>query len=315
MSPDASTSQPAPVLANPPPKTKKAKVLNFANFNVGLVTALVSQPFEVIRTSSITSLKTGNNNLAGTWQVIKEIFHKEGFKGFFRGGLTSLGKSTLSAGVFFTGLENVHVLTNHLRDIKSIPPNLIDFFNACCSRTLTTLTINPMNVIKTRFEVVGSNQYNSILHAVKSIYQKDGIKGFYKGIVPTIIRDVPYSGLQYSSYRLGMDLWGQHISRNKNPYDSSLVVSFVGAVSSIFAVLVTYPFDNIRVRLQCNDMLGVNNASSEHKGMTSMTRYVYQTEGLKGFYLGYVPRLMKKGTATALSWVVYEKLRKDTVIH
>ncbi|RYE26749.1 MAG: solute carrier family 25 protein, partial [Sphingobacteriales bacterium] len=314
--PDASTSQSTSLTNAPPPKPKKVKVLNFQNFNVGLVTALVAQPFEVMRTSSITSLKNNANNLAGTWTIIKEIFQKEGFKGFFRGGLTSLGKSTISAGVFFTGLENVHVLTNHLRDYKYIPPNAVDFFNACCSRTLTTLTINPMNVIKTRFEVVGSNQYSSILHAVKSIYQKDGLKGFYKGIVPTIIRDVPYSGLQYSSYRWGMDLWGRHISPNKNAYDSSLVVSLVGAVSSIFAVLVTYPFDNIRVRLQCNDMMGANQPSSEHKGMVSMAKYVYHNEGMKGFYLGYVPRLMKKGTATALSWVVYEKLRrKDTVIH
>jgi len=312
---DASTPQNAPALNQPPKKAKKAKVLNFANFNVGLVTALVAQPFEVMRTSSITSLKNNNNNLAGTWHVIKEIFHKEGFKGFFRGGMTSLAKSTISAGVFFTGLENVHVLTNHLRDYKYIPPNVIDFFNACCSRTLTTLSINPMNVIKTRFEVVGSNQYSSILHAIKSIYQKDGIKGFYKGIVPTIIRDVPYSGLQYSSYRFCMGLWGHHISPNKNPYDSSLVVSLVGGLSSIFAVLVTYPFDNIRVRLQCNDILQGSQTPTEHKGLISLARHVYRTEGLKGFYLGYVPRLMKKGTSTALSWVVYEKLRKDTVIH
>jgi len=294
-----------------PQKVKKAKVLNLQNFNVGLLTALIAQPFEVIRTSSITSMKSSSNDLAGTWKVVKQIFAKEGFKGFFRGGLVSLGKSTISAGVFFTGLENVHVLTHHLRDIKYVPGNLVDFFNACCSRTLTTLVINPVNVIKTRFEVVGS-AHNGIGQAIKSVYNKNGLKGFYKGILPTIMRDVPYSGLQYSSYRFCMETWGKYVSPNKNAYDSALVVSMMGGLSSVFAVLITYPFDNIRVRFQTHDMVQSNQPAPS---LSTLVRQVYKDEGLKGFYLGYVPRLMKKGASSALSWVVYEKLRKDTVIH
>jgi len=294
-----------------PQKAKKAKVISLQNFNVGLLTALFAQPFEVIRTSSITSLKDSSNSLAGTWRVVRQIFHKEGFKGFFRGGLVSLGKSTISAGVFFTGLENVHILTNHLRDIKYVPGNLVDFFNACCSRTLTTLVINPVNIIKTRFEVVGST-HSGIGNAIKSVYVKDGLKGFYRGVIPTLLRDVPYSGLQYSSYRFCMESWGTYVSPGKNPYDSSLVVSFMGALSSIFAVMVTYPFDNVRVRFQTHDMLKSN---QQMPSLSTLIRQVYREEGMKGFYIGYVPRLMKKGTATALSWVVYEKLRKDSAIH
>ena len=232
----------------------------------------------------------------------------EGLKGFFRGGLMSMGKSTLGAGVFFTGLENVHVLTNELRHIKYLPGNVVDFFNACCSRTITTLVVNPLTVIKTRFEVVGSDDHQSIAGQMKSIYKKAGIQGFYKGILTTIMRDVPYSGLQYSSYRFCMDSWAKYIGPDKNAYDSPLVVSVAGAVSAVFAVLMTYPFDNIRVRVQTHDM-------NENVGLVKVASDIYRQEGLRGFYLGYLPRLMKKGTSSALSWVVYEKLRKDTVIH
>lgn len=296
------------------PKQKKApKLVNFQNFNVGLVTALIVQPFEVIRTSSIMSLKNkkgdvNKSGLRGTIETVQKIWRMEGIKGFFRGGLLSLGKSALGAGVFFTGLENVHFLTEDLRKVKYIPVNLVDFINAASSRIMTTLIVNPVTVVKTRFEVVGNNQYKSIFDALKAITQKEGFKGFYKGITTTIMRDVPYSGLQYSSYRFGMDM-----CRNygvENPYKSPLIVSMIGGISAVFAVMMTYPFDNMRVRYQCNDQANVVLPS-----LPNMAAQIYREEGLRGFYLGYVPRIMKKGVSSALSWVVFEKLRKDTTLH
>ena len=39
------------------------------------------------------------------------------------------------------------------------------------------------------------NEYQSILEAVEKINQKEGKAGFFKGIVPTLMRDVPMSGI------------------------------------------------------------------------------------------------------------------------
>jgi solute carrier family 25 protein 38 len=141
------------------------RTFHFGNFKVGLFISLAAQPFEVIRTTSITSFKSKNNNLAGTIAVVKRIFQLEGTRGFFRGGLLSLGKSTLGAGVFFNGIENMHVITNRFREIKYLPNNVIDFCNAGFSRIFTTLAVSPASVLKTRFEVVGNNQYTGIAHA------------------------------------------------------------------------------------------------------------------------------------------------------
>lgn len=135
------------------PKQKKVKKLDFNNFKIGLAVSIVVQPFEVIRTTSITKYKGTQKGMA---QVIKEIFHLEGPKGFFRGGIMGMAKSTIAAGIFFTGIENFHILTQGLR--KTIPGNLVDFFNAAATKAISTLIINPFNVVKTRFEVVGNNE-------------------------------------------------------------------------------------------------------------------------------------------------------------
>jgi len=293
------------------PKTKK--LLTLQNFKIGLFISLLGQPFEVIRTSSIMSLKNSNKGFTGMISVIKRIFEMEGIRGFFRGGLLNVGKSTLSAGLFLTGLENVHILTTDLRTVKYIPVEAVDFMNACISKTLTTFVTNPIVVVKTRFEIVGNNQYKSIRDALSSIYYKEGLKGFFTGIPATLFRDVPYAGIQYSSYKWTMDLYSRYILNGKSAYDSSVLVSMCGGVSAMFAVLLTYPFDNLRVRLQCHDLSSLVNVNLT--GLRSMIQQVYKEEGLRGFYVGFLPRVMKKVTSSAIIWCLYENIRKDSVIH
>jgi solute carrier family 25 protein 38 len=38
---------------------------------------------------------------------------------------------------------------------------------------------------------------------------------------------------------------------------------------------------------------------------------VYREEGLRGFYKGYLPRLLKKGASGAVIWSIYENIKKD----
>ncbi len=295
-------------------KTKnKNKIFNLQNFKLGLLVSLLGQPFEVIRTSSIMSLKNSNKGFSGMMSVIKRIFELEGLRGFFRGGLLGIGKSTLSAGLFFTGLENIHIFTTDLRTIKYIPVNMIDFLNACLSKTLVTFITNPIVVVKTRFEIVGNNEYKGIRDAVTSIYQREGARGFFKGIPATLFRDVPFAGIQYSVYKWTMDLYSKYLLRGKSAYDSSFLVSLFGGASAMYAVLMTYPFDNLRVRLQCHDLASLANVNLT--GLTSMVKNVYTEEGIRGFYVGFLPRVLKKVTSSAVIWVLYENIRKDSIIH
>ena len=294
------------------PKTKATSTsVNYDNFKIGLIISLFGQPFEVIRTSSIMSMRnTKGINLSGTFQTIKQIFHLEGARGFFRGGLLGVGRTTLGAGIFFTGLENVSGLTQNLRSINYIHSGFIDFLDAGLSRILTTFLVNPITVLKTRFEIVGVNEYKSIKDAIISIYTNEGSKGFYKGILATMIRDVPYAGIQYSSYKWCYDMYSKFIDDSVNPKSKPGVVFMISVISAVWAVMLTYPFDNLRVRIQCVDFANYGN-SNIAPGMLNIVKNIWKEEGIKGFYVGYVPRLMKKAASSALTWSLYENFKKD----
>jgi solute carrier family 25, member 38 len=283
--------------------------LSIENFQIGLMVSLITQPFEVIRTSSIMTLKELDKGFFGTLKVAKQIYTLEGVRGFFRGGLSGMARSTLSSGIFFTGIENFHLLTKGLRNNGYVPNNVIDFLNAGMTRMINTAVNNPLTVVKTKFEVVGKNEYKSIAQAISHIYQRDGIRGFYKGIMTTLMRDVPWSGIQYSSYKYGIE-WYKGLNPDKNLKTQPLAVSLIAATSSAFAVIITYPFDNLRVRYQCYDL-----SDQKFNKPYELVKKILKEEGVGGFYLGLLPRLMKKASSQALTWVLYETIRKESIIH
>ena len=313
---------------------KKSKILSLANLKVGVLCALLAQPFEVIRTSSIINQhKITNLNFKGMLSIIKLIKDSEGIKGFFRGGVLSIFKTTFGYAFFFTGLESMNSISSKNPLFDYLPAKALDFSNALCSKTATTFLVSPINVLKTRFEVVGNNEYASIREGVVKIWKTEGSKGFYRGILATVIRDGPFSGIQYALYRSILDLEGYYKNfrermrmnyydenkgvingnngvninseidhRNQIQTASKSVIAFAAAASSAFAIMITYPFDNIRVRYQIE--------KGRTKTLKELCREVYLNEGVGGFYKGYLPRLLKKICSGALTWSLYEHIKK-----
>lgn len=287
-------------------ESTKKKKSSLENFGIGLVVSVLVQPFEVIRTSSITTLKEHNANLSGTFHVVKKIYEMEGIYGFFRGESLAIIKSAIGAGIFFTGIENLHVSTKHLRESLTLPTMVLDFLNAAISKAPATIINNPITVLKTKFEVVGTKTDEGIIKSIANIIKERGPSEFYRGLLPTLIRDIRWAGIQYSTYQFLIDLYKKYIG---SPYNSSLLISLFGASSSTIAVLATYPFDNLRIRMQIRD------SHSPRKNIIQLSKDVFREEGITGFYLGYLPRLVKKGVGTSITWVIYESVKKDSVIH
>ena len=111
-------------------------------------------------------------------------------------------------------------------------------------------------MIKSRLEVIGFNEYNSIADAVRKIYVQEGITGFWTGIKVSLIRDVPFSGTFYPIYnyikvslaRLYELKYGQ-LQGNDRIKALAMISSCASFSANILSCAITHPLDLIRTRI------------------------------------------------------------------
>lgn len=125
------------------------------------------------------------------------IYEREGFRGYYRGFLPSLIKNTMNAGTYFSTL---HYLRLALQKTNMMSDNWVNFWASATARAVQTTLCNPLIVIKTRLEVLGFSEYNSLGDAVRKIVSQEGYSGFFTGLKISLIRDVPFSGIFYPIY-------------------------------------------------------------------------------------------------------------------
>ena len=172
------------------------------------------------------------------WQATKHIWKSEGMFGFYRGMAIGTVKAGIAQGIYFGTLWEMKKSLSH--DGKS--DKRVNFEASVLARFTQCVLTNPFYVIKTWFEVIGFNEYWSVFDAVKKVYLREGVGGYFTGLKAALLRDVPFAGLYYPIYvecKKVFDITG------------SLLVSAAAAAmtANVLSCLVTHPIDIIRTRL------------------------------------------------------------------
>jgi len=175
---------------------------------------------------------------------------------------------------------------------------------------LTTLIVTyPFDVVKTRLSLDLAKKgeakaYNGIWNCMKVSKKHYGVRSWYSGFVLASLSTVPYVAISLASYDILRDVFIVNKSKESgvNP-----VLRYVGlgTIAGLFAQLATYPLDTIRKRLQVN--LGTE---TMYKGSLDCIKKTLAREGVKGFYAGIVPTLLKVAPAAAIQFTAYDLLKE-----
>ncbi|GAB2279509.1 Folate transporter 1, chloroplastic [Dionaea muscipula] len=88
---------------------------------------------------------------------------------------------------------------------------------------------------------------------------------------------------------------------------NSVDFAFLGATSKVIAILFTYPFQVVRARLQQRP--GVDGTPRYADGW-HVVKETARFEGVRGFYKGIMPNLLKNVPASSITFIVYENVLK-----
>ncbi|XP_057422195.1 calcium-dependent mitochondrial ATP-magnesium/phosphate carrier protein 3-like isoform X2 [Lotus japonicus] len=159
-------------------------------------------PLDLIKTRLQTCASEGGRapNL-GT--LTKNIWVHEGPRAFYRGLLPSLIGMIPYAGIDLTAYDTLKDLsrTYILKDTE--PGPLVQLGCGTISGALGATCVYPLQVIRTRLQAQPSNDtsaYKGMSDAFWKTFQREGFRGFYKGILPNLLKVVPAASITYMVY-------------------------------------------------------------------------------------------------------------------
>jgi len=155
----------------------------------------------------------------------------------------------------------------------------------------------PFEAAKVRIQT--SAYANNMREAMPKIYSNEGLSGFYKGLSPLWMRQIPYTIMKFTMFeRTAEFLWKKVWPRPREMCGKSeqLCVTFIaGYIAGVFCAVVSHPFDTIVSKL------------NQKKGSSFLE--VGKSLGWKGAWRGLTLRIFMIGTLTALQWFIYDGVK------
>lgn len=180
-----------------------------------------------------------------------------------------------------------HLLRNVLPLL--LPAAIVPLSAGIIARSAITTLISPLELVRTNLQStpLSSSEphtLRSVLASIQGLTRSQGVSSLWRGLGPTLWRDVPFSGVYWASYEF---LKGKFAERHLH---GPWVAFTCGALGGTTAALLTSPFDVLKTRRQALLMSG---RASRISASIPFLLDIVKTEGSRALFAGLQPRLAK----------------------
>eukprot|EP00093_Oithona_nana_P014145 14145.XXX_304979_300326_1 [CDS] Oithona nana genome sequencing. len=256
----------------------------------GCAGLLVGHPFDTLK---VRQQAFTDSSLA---KVTLDCMKNEGVRGLFKGMyypiLSAGALNSLFFGVYGVSLRFMTSLradanagTTSASSTSIKPTNWEIFWAGCAGGAAQLVVACPVDVAKIKLQTQTGTagdrtHYKGPYDCLKSIYRTQGIKGWYKGLVPMAWRDLPSFGLYmvlYDNILNNHNVSCQIQSETWLGIRLSTINIFLGVISWIVIIYL----DVVKSRIQADDPL-----NPKYKGMMDCFKQCYKEGGFRIFGRG-----------------------------
>ncbi|ELU04221.1 hypothetical protein CAPTEDRAFT_18029 [Capitella teleta] len=263
----------------------------------GCAGLVFGHPFDTIKVLQQTSSGSFRPSIV---QCAKKTLKHEGPRGFFKGMAFPLASVGLLNSIFFGIYGNaIKVLNNYRHDDPHAEPFYSDIFIAgAIAGGIQGIPATPIELVKVKLQAqTAKSSYNGPIHCLHQIYRCHGIRGCFRGLGATAMREVPGFSVYITSYQFFCDKLCDADNRANPSFRASL---FAGGFAGVTSWVTNIPIDVIKSRLQADSM-----SNPKYRGFIDCAVQMYRQEGIRIFWRGLPVTCLRAFPLNAITLGVY----------
>ncbi|KAL8141776.1 hypothetical protein V2J09_014808 [Rumex salicifolius] len=280
----------------------------------GAAQLIVGHPFDTIKVklqSQPAPLPGQPPKFSGAMDAVKQTLAAEGPRGLYKGMGAPLATVAAFNALLFTVRGQLETL---LRSAPGVPLTIAQ--QVACgggAGVAVSFLACPTELIKCRLQAqsalagIGSAsvavKYGGPMDVARHVLSEAGMKGLFKGLGPTLAREVPGNAAMFGVY----EAVKQYLAGGSDTSSlgrGSLVLAGGIAGASFWGAV--YPTDVVKSVVQVDDY-----KNPKFKGSIDAFRKTLSSEGVKGLYKGFGPAMARSVPANAACFLAYEVTRSS----
>ncbi|GAA5796784.1 hypothetical protein HPULCUR_002159 [Helicostylum pulchrum] len=288
----------------------------------GMVGKVIEYPFDTVKVRLQTQ-SVENPVFKGPMDCLKATMKEEGVKGLFKGMSSPIVGAMLENAILFVGYRQIQRQIREYSPPIQTPTTILDaegqvpltlnqlVLAGAIAGSIVSFILTPVELIKCKLQVQHINKTTSFkgpLDLIQHTYRTQGMSAFYRGFLPTFIRETGASAFWFGAYEYTCLQLIQHRQKtsdrlvSKNDLTAPELM-LGGAMGGIAYNLSFFPIDVIKSRMQIE-------ASGQFKSFWQITNEIYKGAGIKGFYRGCGMTAAKSAPANAIIFMTYELMTR-----
>lgn len=265
-----------------------------------------------------SSATAGGPKYQGIAPSLRRIYAEEGARGFFKGNGANCVRVFPYVAIQFAVFERVKPVLLELQNANASAPSEqlatgLKVLGGAVAGVASVIVTYPLDAARARLTVQGglsSTQYAGIWDAIRGIFHAEGLRGVYRGVLPTIWGIAPYVGLNFAVFETLRTRAPKDAKGNPDP----MFLLACGGVAGACGQTAAYPMDVLRRRFQLSALRSIGATSGAGASAYSSTlgglRSIVRNEGVRGLYKGIVPNLIKVVPSIAIMFTTNELLKR-----
>lgn len=261
-------------------------------FTLALIAGGIAGTSVDVALHPLDTFRTRLQSTEGFWKA-------GGFKGAYKGITSAAIGSAPGAAMFFSTYETAKKV---LKKLYGDNDHWTQHAAASsCGEVMACMVRVPTAIVTQNMQV---GRYATMNEAITSTWKSGGARAFYMGYGTTVIREIPFSFIQFPIYEQLKKSWAGWQGSETNPVQGAACGSVAGSI----AAALTCPLDVCKTRIMLEKV--EEGAARRYSGTMTTLKIIHAEEGVPGLFKGLSPRVMWISIGGFIFFGAYEGAQK-----